>query len=279
MVIKYVNRMLFAFIAALGLFMVYNFTDSTVRKNEIRKEALIAIENDDLNFFVPFRYYNSQRLVDEIIETEDHTLHIMIYEVVMVSSSVSSGDYVFRDGLFFLMKMIEGPNWGEYYSVKLTASNNQQEEYLGFRLLDLPVFSAMNPDTAIQFMDRSLFKTGDNIMPITQIDLFLEGVAEPYVSIPVNFTNERFIVKDQVINYYEAEGKLPIEAFENVSISERLVIDSTLWVLINSSIYLVVVGILTAFIFTYKKKNLGRKKSTIGVQLDIERLGLKDTKK
>ena len=222
---------------------------------------------------------NSQRLVDEIIETEDHTLHIMIYEVVMVSSSVSSGDYVFRDGLFFLMKMIEGPNWGEYYSVKLTASNNQQEEYLGFRLLDLPVFSAMNPDTAIQFMDRSLFKTGENIMPITQVDLFLEGMAEPYVSIPVNFTNERFVVKDQVTNYYEAEGQLPIEAFENVSISERLVIDSTLWVLINSSIYLVGVGVLTAFIFTYKKKNLGRKKSTIGVQKDIERLGLKDTKK
>ncbi len=279
MVIKYVNRMIFAFLAALGLLMVYNFTDSAVRKSEIRKEAVIALENETLDFFVPFKYYNNHKLVDEVIETENHTLHIMVYEVVLVSTSVTSNDYVFRDGLFFLMEMIEGPNWGEYYSVKLTASNNQQAEYLGFRLLDLPIYSAMNPDTAVQFMDRSQFKTGDSIMPITQVDLFLEGMDEPYVSIPVNFTNERFSVMNQVIEYYEAEGDLPTEPFNNVSISERLVINTSKWIYINTAIYLVVVGALTAFIFTYKKKTLGKKKSTIGVEKDIERLGLKNSKK
>lgn len=279
MLIKYVNRMIFAFLAALGLLMVYNFTDSAVRKSEIRKEAVIALENETLDFFVPFKYYNNHKLVDEVIETENHTLHIMVYEVVLVSTSVTSNDYVFRDGLFFLMEMIEGPNWGEYYSVKLTASNNQQAEYLGFRLLDLPIYSAMNPDTAVQFMDRSQFKSGDSIMPITQVDLFLEGMNEPYVSIPVNFTNERFSVMNQVIEYYEAEGDLPTEPFNNVSISERLVINTSKWIYINTAIYLVVVGALTAFIFTYKKKTLGKKKSTIGVEKDIERLGLKNSKK
>lgn len=279
MLIKYVNRMIFAFLAALGLLLVYNFTDSNVRKTEIKKEAIIALENNNLDFFVPFKYFNSTRLVDEIIETEDHTLHIMVYEVVLVSTEVSSNQYVFRDGLFFLMKMIEGPNWGEYYSVRLTASNNRQREYLGFRLLDLPIFSAMNQDTAVQFMDRSQFKSGDSIMPITKVDIFLEGIDEPYVSIPVNFTNERFSVLNQVVNYYDTEGELPNEPFGNVSISERLVINTSKWIYINTGIYLVLIGALTVFIFTYKKKYLGKKKSTIGVQKDIERLGLKDFKK
>lgn len=274
MLIKYINRILFAMIAALGLLMTYNFTDSAVRKEGIRKAATIALENEDLDFFVPFKYYNNVRLLDEIIEAEDHTLHIMVYEVVLVSRSVTSNEFVFRDGIFFLMEKIEGPSWGEYYSINVVASNNQQQEYLGFQLLDFPIFSTMNPDTAVQFIDRSQFKTGDNIMPITNIEMYLEGMQDPYITIPVNFTNERFGVMNQVIDFYETNGELPEEPFGNVSISTRVEIDSTRWVILALAIYLLVIGALTAFIFTYKKKTLGRKKATIGVEKDIERLGL-----
>lgn len=275
MLIKYINRILFAMIAALGLLMTYNFTDSAVRKDGIRKAATIALENEDLDFFVPFKYYNNVRLLDEIIEAEDHTLHIMVYEVVLVSRSVTSNEFVFRDGIFFLMEKIEGPSWGEYYSINVVASNNQQQEYLGFQLLDFPIFSTMNPDTAVQFIDRSQFKTGDNIMPITNIEMYLEGMQDPYITIAVNFTNERFGVMNQVIDFYETNGELPEEPFGNVSISTRVEIDSTRWVILALAIYLLVIGALTAFIFTYKKKTLGRKKATIGVEKDIERLGLK----
>lgn len=279
MLIKYINRILFAMIAAIGLLLTYNFTDSAVRKDGIRKAATIALENEDLDFFVPFKYYNNVRLLDEVIEAEDHTLHIMVYEVVLVSRSVSSDEFVFRDGIFFLMEKIEGPSWGEYYSINVVASNNQQQEYLGFQLLDFPIYSAMNPDTAVQFIDRSQFKTGDNIMPITNIEMFLEGMEEPYISIPVNFTNERFNVMSQVIDYYETNEELPEEPFGNVSISTRVEIDATRWVILALAIYLLVVGALTAFIFTYKKKTMGRKKATIGVEKDIERLGLNTEKK
>lgn len=275
MLIKYINRILFAMIAALGLLMTYNFTDSAVRKEGIRKAATIALENEDLDFFVPFKYYNNVRLLDEIIEAENHTLHIMVYEVVLVSRSVTSNEFVFRDGIFFLMEKIEGPSWGEYYSINVVASNNQQQEYLGFQLLDFPIFSTMNPDTAVQFIDRSQFKTGDNIMPITNIEMYLEGMQDPYITIPVNFTNERFGVMNQVIDFYETNGELPEEPFGNVSISTRVEIDSTRWVILALAIYLLVIGALTAFIFTYKKKTMGRKKATIGVEKDIERLGLK----
>lgn len=279
MLIKYINRILFAMIAAIGLLLTYNFTDSAVRKDGIRKAATIALENEDLDFFVPFKYYNHVRLLDEVIEAEDHTLHIMVYEVVLVSRSVSSDEFVFRDGIFFLMEKIEGPSWGEYYSINVVASNNQQQEYLGFQLLDFPIYSAMNPDTAVQFIDRSQFKTGDNIMPITNIEMYLEGMEEPYISIPVNFTNERFNVMSQVIDYYETNEELPEEPFGNVSISTRVEIDATRWVILALAIYLLVIGALTAFIFTYKKKTLGRKKATIGVEKDIERLGLNTEKK
>lgn len=279
MLIKYINRILFAMIAAIGLLLTYNFTDSAVRKDGIRKAATVALENEDLDFFVPFKYYNNQRLFDQIIEAEDHTLHIMVYEVVLVSRSVTSDEFVFRDGIFFLMEKIEGPSWGEYYSINVIASNNQQQEYLGFQLLDFPIFSAMNPDTAVQFIDRSQFKTGDIIMPITNIEMYLEGMEDPYISIPVNFTNERFSVMEQVVNYYETNDELPEEPFGNVSISTRVEIDATRWVILALAIYLLIVGGLTAFIFTYKKKTLGRKKATIGVEKDIERLGLKNTKK
>jgi hypothetical protein len=279
MLAKYINRILFAMIAAMGLLLTYNFTDSAVRKDGIRKAATIALENEDLDFFVPFKYYNNQRLLDEIIIAEDHTLHIMVYEVVLVSRSVTSNEFVFRDGIFFLMEKIEGPSWGEYYSINVVASNNQQQEYLGFQLLDFPIFSAMNPDTAVQFIDRSLFKTGDAIMPITTIEMYLEGMEDPYISIPVNFTNERFSVMNQVVNYYETNDELPEEPFGTVSISTRVEIDATRWVILALAIYLLIIGALTAFIFTYKKKTLGRKKATIGVEKDIERLGLKNTNK
>ncbi|MCV2231437.1 hypothetical protein N7548_01170 [Acholeplasma manati] len=279
MLIKYVNRMIFAFLAAIGLLLTYNFTDSAVRKDVIREAATEALANDDINFFVPFKYFNADRLYDGIVETEDHTLHVMVYEVVLVSTSVTSDEYVFRDGIFFLMEKIEGPKWGEYYSIKVVGSNNQQQEYLGFQLLDFPIYSAMNPDTAVQFIDRSQFKNGEMILPITQIDMYLEGMDEPYISIPVNFTNERFTVMDQVVEYYETNGELPEEPFNNVSISTRVEIDSTRWVILAFAIYAFIIGGLTWFVFVRKKKTMGRKKATIGVEKDIERLGLKETKK
>ncbi|MDG0889435.1 hypothetical protein [Paracholeplasma manati] len=279
MLIKYVNRMIFAFLAAIGLLLTYNFTDSAVRKDVIREAATEALANDDIDFFVPFKYFNADRLYDGIVETEDHTLHVMVYEVVLVSTSVTSDEYVFRDGIFFLMEKIEGPKWGEYYSIKVVGSNNQQQEYLGFQLLDFPIYSAMNPDTAVQFIDRSQFKNGEMILPITQIDMYLEGMDEPYISIPVNFTNERFTVMDQVVAYYETNGELPEEPFNNVSISTRVEIDSTRWVILAFAIYAFIIGGLTWFVFVRKKKTMGRKKATIGVEKDIERLGLKETKK
>lgn len=279
MLIKYVNRMIFAFLAAIGLLLTYNFTDSAVRKDVIREAATEALVNDDIDFFVPFKYFNADRLYDGIVETEDHTLHVMVYEVVLVSTSVTSDEYVFRDGIFFLMEKIEGPKWGEYYSIKVVGSNNQQQEYLGFQLLDFPIYSAMNPDTAVQFIDRSQFKNGEMILPITQIDMYLEGMDEPYISIPVNFTNERFTVMDQVVEYYETNGELPEEPFNNVSISTRVEIDSTRWVILAFAIYAFIIGGLTWFVFVRKKKTMGRKKATIGVEKDIERLGLKETKK
>lgn len=279
MLIKYVNRMIFAFLAAIGLLLTYNFTDSAVRKDVIREAATEALANDDIDFFVPFKYFNADRLYDGIVETEDHTLHVMVYEVVLVSTSVTSDEYVFRDGIFFLMEKIEGPKWGEYYSIKVVGSNNQQQEYLGFQLLDFPIYSAMNPDTAVQFIDRSQFKNGEMILPITQIDMYLEGMDEPYISIPVNFTNERFTVMDQVVEYYETNGELPEEPFNNVSISTRVEIDSTRWVILAFAIYAFIIGGLTWFVFVRKKKTMGRKKATIGVEKDIERLGLKETKK
>jgi hypothetical protein len=271
--------MIFAFLAAIGLLLTYNFTDSAVRKDVIREAATEALANDDIDFFVPFKYFNADRLYDGIVETEDHTLHVMVYEVVLVSTSVTSDEYVFRDGIFFLMEKIEGPKWGEYYSIKVVGSNNQQQEYLGFQLLDFPIYSAMNPDTAVQFIDRSQFKNGEMILPITQIDMYLEGMDEPYVSIPVNFINERFTVMDQVVEYYEANGELPEEPFNNVSISTRVEIDSTRWVILAFAIYAFIIGGLTWFVFVRKKKTMGRKKATIGVEKDIERLGLKETKK
>ncbi len=279
MLIKYVNRMIFAFLAAIGLLLTYNFTDSAVRKDVIREAATEALANDDIDFFVPFKYFNADRLYDGIVETEDHTLHVMVYEVVLVSTSLTSDEYVFRDGIFFLMEKIEGPKWGEYYSIKVVGSNNQQQEYLGFQLLDFPIYSAMNPDTAVQFIDRSQFKNGEMILPITQIDMYLEGMDEPYISIPVNFTNERFTVMDQVVEYYETNGELPEEPFNNVSISTRVEIDSTRWVILAFAIYAFIIGGLTWFVFVRKKKTMGRKKATIGVEKDIERLGLKETKK
>lgn len=279
MLIKYINRMIFAFLAAIGLLLTYNFTDSAVRKDVIREAATEALANDDIDFFVPFKYFNADRLYDGIVETENHKLHVMVYEVVLVSTSVTSDEYVFRDGIFFLMEKIEGPKWGEYYSIKVVGSNNQQQEYLGFQLLDFPIFSAMNPDTAVQFIDRSQFKNGEMILPITQIDMYLEGMDEPYVSIPVNFTNERFTVMDQVVEYYETNGELPEEPFNNVSISTRVEIDSTRWVILAFAIYAFIIGGLTWFVFVRKKKTMGRKKATIGVEKDIERLGLKETKK
>lgn len=279
MLIKYVNRMIFAFLAAIGLLLTYNFTDSAVRKDVIREAATEALANDDIDFFVPFKYFNADRLYDGIVETEDHTLHVMVYEVVLVSTSLTSDEYVFRDGIFFLMEKIEGPKWGEYYSIKVVGSNNQQQEYLGFQLLDFPIYSAMNPDTAVQFIDRSQFRNGEMVLPITQIDMYLEGMDEPYISIPVNFTNERFTVMDQVVEYYETNGELPEEPFNNVSISTRVEIDSTRWVILAFAIYAFIIGGLTWFVFVRKKKTMGRKKATIGIEKDIERLGLKETKK
>ena len=65
--IKYINRILYALIAALGLMFVYNLTVANVKTSYLKEQGQIELDAGNYKYFISSRFYDETPIFDETL--------------------------------------------------------------------------------------------------------------------------------------------------------------------------------------------------------------------
>ncbi|PKK96778.1 MAG: hypothetical protein CVV58_04605, partial [Tenericutes bacterium HGW-Tenericutes-3] len=265
--IKYINRIIYSLLVALGLMLVFNLTDSYARTLYLEEEGTIALAEDNYEFFISVRFYNEVPVVDMEFTEGEQTFKLKIYETAYVQ--IIDDEYIVKDGLYVLMHQTAGADLTDFFTVRLISGTSVTKDYMGIKIFSLPLYSAIEEDTRAPIIKKELFEIDDVFQDITQIEIYQD--TDLFKHISVSITNQDFTVKDDIEAYILANDQAPDASFDNVSMSPIISINTTPIVLRNIAIYSVVMIGLTVLFFKAKKK-LGRKQPTEGLMKDIERL-------
>ena len=266
--IKYINRILYALVAAIGVLFVYNLTMANVKTKYLMEQGEIALDAGNYEYFISTRFYDETPIYDELHVSGDKTYLIKIYEVAYVK--LINEQYIVTDGLFFIMHQQTGELIDGYFNVTFNTESDLKVEYLGFRVLSLPLYSALDQDTASNMVPRYLFIEDLAFQNITGVTLSLGE--EVLLDLTFLIEESEFNIKSELENYILTNNDVPDSAFSNVSYAPIIIIDAKSEVTRNIIIYVVAISLFTFGLFTYRKKRLGKKEPTIGVQKDIEKL-------
>lgn len=265
--IKILNRFIFALLAAIGVLLVFNLTDSYHRTLQLEEMGREALANNDYDFFVSVRYYNKVPIVDEIITEGERTFSLKIYEVAYIK--LIEEEYVVTDGIHLIIHQTAGEPLYNFFSIRFEADNVPMVQYLGVKLFSLPVYSAINEETKASIIKKDTFMINDEFQTITKMEIFQED--EVFTSIPLGIEGSVFSIRAEIESYIQEHNEPPSQAFDNVSMAPVIHINNIAVVLRNIAIYFLGMIVLTLVVFKARKR-LGRKEPTIGVKKDIEKI-------
>lgn len=268
MVLKYINRILYAIGIALGLIFVYNLSDSYARTLELQTRGKEALESEDYAAFTPTRYYNPTPLFDETISSSGVVYQVKIYEVAYIR--LLENELIVVDGIHVLMIQEEGPLQSEFFQVEFV-QEDRTIDYVGYRYFDLPVYSVMNAETASMFARRDIFYNPSlTFDPIIGFNVYQDDQVLFEVSLDIQ--EDDFVIKSELEDYILANNDAPSDDDLHYALSPEVVIDTKPIVIRNLIIYVVFSTIITYVIFKYRNQRLGRKDPTEGLKKDLDRL-------
>jgi len=271
--IKYINRIIYALLAALGLMLVFNLTDTYARTLFLEEQGAIAIENNDYAYFISVRFYDEVPLVEETITISDRSFDLMIYQAAYIQ--LVNETYVVHDGLYIMMHQIAGESLNDFFTVRISSGTEITKDFMGVKIFSLSMYSVLDEDTQASLLKKSVFESDSVFQTITNITIFQDN--DELIQIPVDIEETQFTVKADIIDYIDFNGSAPDEAFGNVTMAPIIEIDTRPIVFRNIAIYIVFAIGVTVLIFTARKR-LGKKEPTIGVKQDIEKLEEQDRK-
>ncbi len=266
--IKYINRIIYSLVLALGLMLVFNLTDSYARTLYLEEQGAIALEANNYEYFISVRFYNDVPVIEETIQEGERIFDLKIYEVAYIS--LVDEVYTTFDGLYILMHQTAGTSLTDFFTVRIMAGTSLSEDYMGFKIFSLPLYSAITEDTQSSLIKRELFEIDGIFQEITQIEIYQEN--DLFATVPLSINASDFTVKTEIETYIATNNEAPEDAFGNISMAPIIHINTTPIVLRNIAIYSVIVIAFTIAMFRVRNKRLGKKEPTDGVKQDIERL-------
>ncbi len=267
---KYLNRLLYAMVAALGILIVFNITDSTVKSKELTARAETALSENNYDYFVSVRFFQTEPIEDIVVSSGDATYHVLIYDAAYIRMVEEEFDIV--DGFVWLMFQTSGTSIDPYFDIRYLNGTDLLKTQLGFQVFEFPVYSGMDQQSTATLVKKSDFVTAnpEAFTEITSIELWVGD--EQRLTIPVSITIDDFTTKAAIADYIALNNDAPNASFGTVTMSPVIVIDSSGPAVRNILFYVALVAILTFVLFKAREKRLGRKTPTIGVQQDIEKL-------
>lgn len=260
MIIKYINRILYAALAALGLMTVVLFADTIVRSNETYTLAHEAFENQQYEMFLPVRYYH-QDLVHDFLHVEaDRTLHIKVYELIEQNGNI------LVEGFTIIILQTDGEALPHDFTAILQLANEDTLTAAGYQASGLPMYLVFVPSATTTFITRDLLTIDGIYRTLVSMDISLNDNTKISISLSVDINDFR------LKNLVEHLETLPTESTGSIGVTPTVIINTTSAILISTLIYIGIVAGITILIFKRRNKKMGKAQATIHLQKDIEKL-------
>jgi hypothetical protein len=260
---KWINRIVYALVVAFGMMLVFNIVDSQVRSNVLQEEGLKAIEAGDYDRLLAVRFYHTDKLIDTTFSIGDATFEMFLYDAAFVRDV--DGTLVTTGGITVLFHQTGGLPFQEPFNLEYRSGSDILVTQMGFQVIDLPVYSGIDPLTLAAVVPASAFATPLTALAIVRADQTL-------VSIDMNIDSSDLTVHQAVAAYIAANGRVPKESFDQVGVTPTVAIDTSLHVVFFAALYLIAVAIATYLFFVWKKQKLGSAKPTEGILKDIQNI-------
>lgn len=261
MLMKWINRIVYALVVAFGLMLVFNIVDSQVRSNVLQEEGLEAIAAGDFDRLLAVRFYHTQKLVDTEFSIGDATFDLYVYDAAFVRSE--DGTLVVYGGITVLFHQTGGTPLSEPFNLRYVSGDELVVRHMGFQVVKLPVYSGVDPETLSAVVLKDELDT-----PLTSLEV--QSDETTLATIPLSIEASDLTVHQAVEDYITTHGSVPKEAFDSVGVTPTVAIDTSLHVVFFAALYLIAVAIATYLFFVWKKQKLGRVKPTDGVLKDIQ---------
>lgn len=261
MLMKWINRVVYALVVAFGMMLVFNVVDSQVRSNELQILGLEAIEAGEYDSLLAVRFVHVDKLVSKAFSIADATFELYLYDAAFVREE--NGSLVVHSGITALIRQTGGTPLSEPFSIRYASGETAVALQMGFQILKLPVYSGVDPESLSAVVLKE-----DLPGPLTSFALIKDETV--LVTIAIDVEASDLTVADAVADSIEANGTVPKESFGIVKVTPTVAIDTSLHVVFFAALYLIAVAIGTYLFFVYKRQKMGRVKPTQGVLKDIE---------
>lgn len=266
---KYINRITYALVIALGFMAVYALTDLSYRSVELRSLTETALAENNETFFISVRYYNEEPLYEEMIEIQESFYRIVLYETAYISVE-NETNQVTGGFVVFLFKE-SGTTSITPFNVTFYSDDAIVLTYEGYQFFDYPVYTIQNTQTKAKQISWVKLKVEDQaVESITKMTIKQGETLLGEVSLSLDQTT--FQLQSHLESYLQANNVLPTESTETFSVQEPIVILTGGYVLRNGVIYIIFVFLLTYFFYRYRNNRLGRKQPTEGLQKDLAKI-------
>ena len=274
---KVLYRIIYAIVIALGLYLTIDLTNSNVVSSYIDEHGKIALEDNNLEYFVSSRYYHLEPLKDEVISFDHYTFRVLVYNTANIRVVQNEKEIV--EGFQIIMHLIDGPLFPIPFTGTVTTLDPEIEvAFVGMRLSSLPIYTFIAGQNLGIFYNMKDFMAEDETISILNLDI--SRADQLLYQYPLDLSRDDFKLSALLQTYLnDHDNESPTESFGDVGYAPVITINTRPIVIRNASIYVAIAFLVTIISFTVKRKTMGRRIASPGLKTDIQRLQDKHVEK
>lgn len=276
MILKYITRIFYAVLAALGLMLVFYISDARARKDYLAETGAIALAEGRYEALLPGGYHVDEPLIDQEITIASKAFRMIVYEVGFFRS-VTDSAYQAEEGMTILLHQLEGDALEEMFDVVILTAASVEHRYIGYHVAPLDLYSVLKQDSGDSIIMASDFPDDTVITSIVIMDDIDGKIVHATITLNLFLTD--LTIRERLENEADTNGTIPTESFGDVVVIPRVRIDTSKAVLIGILIYIGAILGLTYLLFYYQKRRLGKNTPTEGVMKEIEKMRIDQNRK
>lgn len=269
MIWKYINRITYALVIALGFMAVYALTDLSYRSVELRSLTEAALAENNETFFISVRYYKEDPIFEEVIEIQESLYRIVLYETAYIS--VENEINQVTGGFVLFLFRESGTTSMTPFVLSFYSQDDVVLTYEGYQFFDYPVYTIQNAETKAKQISWSRLQI-DHV-PVTSLSKMTMMQGSTLLGeVSLSLERSSYTLQADLEDYLQTHGTIPTESTDRFSVQAPIVILTGGYVLRNGVIYIVFVFILTFLFYRYRNIRLGRKQPTEALQKDLAKI-------
>lgn len=246
---RVVNRFIYAIVLALGLYTVFNVTHTRTLISELQIIGQQELDDNNFQAFVTTRFSYDTPITTTSFEFDDMAFDIYAYEV----ANVDNETFEVYEGIQFIINQTSG----DALPLPMQVMINEDTEmiYEIIQVVGLPIYTlypgAEEPYFTVASFEESTFNN---------LTFIKEDSIRYSLNVDVSVLADN--IKTCLESHTETFNEVPENDFCGVSVGEVIRINTTPNILIFSSIYIVLAGVVTWFFFFKPNTRKGKQKAT-----------------